>query len=365
MGEPAPGSASVSPHRERAMTQTWNLYLDESGPLHDPNQVVVLAGALLPAASSPSKRRRERPLAPHEQLQVNLRAAAPSMPWPLRAHLLHVDPLWLWCEERDLPPAPRQALAALRQRDPALDDALRRALDAGQEPSPADLVRLRRLGRQTPWAQVVSDYAGRRRAQLRAASHGQGGHVILASEWPLPQAATARGRDAQLMLALLERLQDGLERLPGDHLVHVYAAWRHVEDDVFDRASLAQLIQRIEAPRSPRVRWSVMPVHHLAQDQGPTGLLLADHVAHQARRLLRLRPWVSVIDLEHLAQDHGLSASVPAPSARAWALPWPCAAGQARDALNARRGQPQQPPPALSGAPPWVMAQALAWAPHL
>lgn len=327
--------------------QFWNLYVDESGAFSDLKSPVVVGGPLIPFL--PHKTGKN----PDRKLGANIRKALPEVPWPPHARLLNCKAMWLlWAPERLAAPE-REVYEQLLQAAPEACDAVFEALDQGREPHHSWINALNEATKGLPpqTFKLIHAHSVQRRSALYSAFVGFEGHALLASEWPSAKDAT--GRYLAALQALLTRVQDGLNHLPGRHGVNLYVATRHLEGT--DREALAPehiqpMLDELGSQLGSNTVWCAVKTWVYHHQHTPAGLIFADHLVNMAYNRLKQRK-LKLSGLEGVANAHDLNHEVGAHH-----LPWPTAHGVAEQVISGELDLE-----ALNDAAPWVKEQADRW----
>jgi hypothetical protein len=358
----------------------WDLFIDESGDFSDPEDEVVVAGLLV---------RDDAAGASSVQLRASLQAAAPELPWPLKASYLNRPVLFALAQ------ACRPDAAHSRSADDAeaivrhlntvaagdvavvLDD-----LRAGHRLPYERVAKLDTLAQQVPQYQAVRRLAGESTAQIGRLLHalaGQSGEsplVLVAAcgetvrgdvSATAPGADLATRRYLDMLHGVIIRAADILGRGEGRQQLHLHVLERPVREEILGRVTATMLHLRHVGPLAraveglyagPGAPVSIKLDQICAYDARlhPT-LVLADFLANRGRRALRHPSG-------HLtAVEDALRAEVPC-SVRSCEPPAShlAAAGWAQDGIErTRRGETDTLGSPPSGSRAWAVEQAAEW----
>ncbi len=290
----------------------WSLHVDESGNFDDPEEVVLVAGAMF---HEPVTRRgdeilraalkRMDPLIPYPPHATELaliawwvaawRFADPSVrvSHPARAHLDRASEV---VERNAARPELATFTAALAAERRPSYEATRAASDWLARNEPGVAARLRALTRQ---AEIDYQHLGE---ELQRRFGPDGAFVVAAMDPGRAHAITTETGDRylSLLVVLFERIFAVLRARPAErHVVRVTAAVRHVSVPLVGRRplrpqDLGDCVRRAErfaldppsGPVDPFIR--VVPGTTPRYDQNaPPGIVLADFVARGLRHAVR------------------------------------------------------------------------------
>lgn len=355
----------------------WTLFLDESGNFDNEGDLGVVGGLLAPG----------RPVARlQRELRSAIQDALPGMPWPPHSAQYSRAGSRLLAAA-NLPHRRRPArLAPLVDRHRAWIETV----DLRDHDQVADFDLDLRRQHPSDWDQVQAAQGQQdaRLAQMVAALALSGADAVAAADWidprrlePPPGDRLLRDAYLRLLVILLERVNALLVHHDrGVELVHAVIADRyvhhrdhpaplpfhsHFQQEIIDQAARFG-VRPDDGPRRDSVR--IMPVggrQPYFRDDCPAGLVLADFIAHRARRQLShlRRNWPET--RKGLAgRLHGLGLERAAAGLPQEHAPLPTVAwGEAARAIlleSARHGV-AQPVDGLS-PPAWVPGATAPWA---
>lgn len=290
------------------MTETWWLYVDESGDFSNAHDCVVVAGLLLNQAATGTG---------EATLRSVLGQAAPHIPWPLHASIIHLPVAHAFWAKRagpnqcstELSRASADALEWAAQRSREIVDQVLGALAANREPSFGKLKTLdvALSGAAPDLHRVLSKFARdvmtRVHEVVRTLANGwleNGQAALFCAAEPLVGDAVPAGssgdRYLSLLETLLERLLDFLDWAGDDHCVNLRVLRRNVRDPMLGATAplhvrhLHTMVSELTG--SPRGRLQgahgavkLAPVDTPAFDgTAHPGLVLADLTANRLRR---------------------------------------------------------------------------------
>ena len=295
------------------MSQYWSCFIDESGDLDDRDDVVLLAGVLLPTRDDPFLMAR---------LREAMRRDAPLVPWPFHRWIATKPSIYpFWREQRpeeeleaSVDDACRRAFAAWEKRRPELLRKVRKVCHRGEEPKYTQMRSLRRALKKEDYAafdqlrrysERICTVIARRPAKLVEAKGCDRpvGLLFMAGEGG---GADDNGEERyfQLLALLLERVRDVLMLNAGEQVVTVEAASRYVPHPSLPskpgrpakltRGHLAEACKRVQLEPegdefAPRIRLTAGSVSDYGDDVSP-GLVVADGAANFLRRKLLRTP---------------------------------------------------------------------------
>jgi hypothetical protein len=311
----------------------WHLYVDESGDFDEAIADVFVAGMLICGSAA-----ERDPSA----IRARLEAAAPGVPWPLHfAHLsrlaLHVIATDVWGGKAASASASsadstlRAAMTVLVRLDADRVRRVREALVKGDEPDYDDLRALDDALREadiylayelenvlrSAWASVAKvtrDLLRLARPGLPVAiGEGRAGESWVESEDHAPSR-----RYRALLSGLFRRVCDLLQEIDGRHRV-----WLHVLSRPYvprggtrrqlDRQEMKKIAASFDTRYPERIELLVSEVPFFDAKTSPA-LVIADFVAHQARRILRNSGFGLAPVEEEFERAIGGSPRLPDPS---------------------------------------------------
>jgi hypothetical protein len=361
----------------------WDLFIDESGDFADLDDEVVVAGLLIHG---------DTPGSNPAQLRRSLQAAAPDLPWPLKASDLNLPVLFALARTARSGPTPCRddaiaaVVARLRQSAAVDVETLIGELRAGRRAPYDALARLEQVARQD-WAQyqALRSLAGESAVQIGRLIRALADQTQ-ATPSPVLLAAcgeTARGdispsapagtdaetrRYLDLLRWVVSRAADIVARFDGKQHIHLHVLDRWVGEEILGQTRRAPLHLRHVSPlvREVERAFSTDSATRLSikldqisvyDERMHPALVLADFVANRVRRSLRHPAGrLALIESALLAEVHcTVRSGEPAASHLA-------AAGWAQESIE----QVRQGNPDVAGAPParsrdWAVEQASEW----
>lgn len=292
------------------MSETWWLYVDESGNFAKTTDHVVVAGLLI---------KEQATAAGQATLKVTLHGAAPHVPWPLHASRIKIPIMHaLWARQKgpkhcstQLAATSASALETLTEYEEARLRRVETAFIKRRQPRWNDLTELdTTLARVAPHIYVtLSDIAAEVLANIRHVLRTLAQHwlkndealVVCCSE-PLPgEAAPPSGIGDRYLIMLetmLERLRDFAGWGGGEHTINVRVLRRDVRDPALGMATslhvrhLQQIVRNLtssnQVSRHDSVdRVSLKPIDTPSFDEAAhPGFILADLIANLLRRAM-------------------------------------------------------------------------------